>query len=269
MEIGALLFPTVSSTDLNANGAAACAVGGSADLTPATGNVNALLNLLYLTEPGGGTPTSDAMGVAARLLLGFRAATTARAIVLATDGAPNCNASLNPRTCDCTADNQDCSHDARDCLDDARAVQAIASYASQGLPTYVIGIQDEGVSENTAVLDEMAKAGGRPQVGATTSYYAASSEADLDAALVAIRDQVGACTFLTTSVPGAEGSITVSAGGTIVPYDPTDQSGWSWGDKSNGQIVFAGSTCTNITSANLALTAQVVCATPDASIDAR
>jgi hypothetical protein len=263
MQIGALLFPSGSGNDFS--DAQACTVSGTANLDLATGHVASLLALMEETQPGGGTPTADAMGVAAGLLLGVRAATTARAMVLATDGAPNCNANLDSRTCTCADANLDCFHESLDCLDDTRTVQAIASYASQGLPTYVIGIQDEGDTENTAVLDEMATAGGRPQTGAATSYYAASSEADLDTALVAIRDQVGACTFLTTSVPGAGGSISVSAGGTIVPYDPSGKSGWSWGDENNGQIVFAGSTCTNVTSGNIALTALVACASPDAS----
>jgi hypothetical protein len=265
MEIGALLFPSAPSADGESSDALACSLPSNADLTLATGHVSALLALMEQTQPAGGTPTSGAMGVAAGLLLDVRAATTARAIVLATDGAPNCNASLDPQTCICADTNQGCFRDALECLDDARTVQSIASYAAQGLPTYVIGIQNEGDTEDTQVLDEMAVAGGRPQTGADTSYYAVSSEADLDSALVAIRDQVGACTFLTTSVPGAEGSITVSLGGTTIPYDPTGKSGWSWGDKDNGQILFAGATCTSVTGANAVLTAQVACIVPDAS----
>jgi hypothetical protein len=264
MEIGALLFPSASS----GSGGSSCTVAGTASLTPATEHVPALIALLQATSPGGETPTFDALGVAAGLLLDLRAATTARAIVLATDGAPNCNASLDPQTCTCSSTGQTC-RSADQCLDNVRTVQSIATYEAQGLPTYVIGIQSTADTEFTEVLNAMALAGGRPQMGAATSYYAASSELDLDSALVAIRDQVGACTFLTTSVPSGEGSITVTIGGVVVPYDPSGKTGWSWGDESNGQIVLAGTTCTAFAAnASAAITAQVGCNSADASADA-
>jgi hypothetical protein len=266
MEIGALLFPTAGATDGNGM---TCAVGTGADLAPAIDHVPALLTLLTETTPGGGTPTFGALGVAAGVLRGIRAATTARAIVLATDGAPNCNDSLDPQTCTCAGTGQQaCLNDALECLDNVRTVQSIASYAAEGLPTYVIGIQDATDIEFTQVLNAMAVAGGRPQTGASTSYYAATSGADLATALVTIRNQVGGCTFLTTSVPGDEGTITVTLDGAVIPYDPTGKTGWSWGDESNGQIVLAGSTCAAaVASTTSTLVAQVGCSVPDASVD--
>ena len=90
MQIGALFFPSAGA---GGPGGSQCSVPGAPDLSPATGNVQPLLKLMQQTRPNGGTPTADALQVAAARLLGVRAASTARALVLATDGAPDCDAS--------------------------------------------------------------------------------------------------------------------------------------------------------------------------------
>src|SRR5262249_12236982 len=123
MEIGALLYPSSGAgRDLT------CSVSASVNLAPATGNVDPLLQLVRDTVPGGATPTADAVDVAARSVLAFRAATTARTMVLATDGAPNCNASLDPRTC--RSGSGPNSRTGSMCLDDVRTVDRIRSYAA-------------------------------------------------------------------------------------------------------------------------------------------
>lgn len=80
MAIGALLFSTASTDDMN------CSVASKVDLQPALGNVAKLTQLLSISSPGGYTPTAQALDTAARLMLGMRAATQVRALVLATDG---------------------------------------------------------------------------------------------------------------------------------------------------------------------------------------
>jgi hypothetical protein len=256
MQIGALLFPDASSLDRRTN----CSVPPTADLLPATGNVTRLVSLLESTPPGGGTPTAGAMDTAATLLLGVRAAVRARAIVLATDGGPNCNPSLDPGTCRCAGVASTCLRQPLQCLDDTRTVATIASYRSKGLPTYVIGIQDPGASGFEDVLDAMAQAGGRPLRNAPHAYYAASSAADLEGALVAIRDQFQ-CTFLITSVPDPGGSISVSIDGEPLPFDPSGVAGWQWGEQSNGEIVLAPSVCAQVARlSSAALVAHVTCA---------
>lgn len=267
MEIGALIFPSGTTNDN-------CSVPASPNLSPALGNVNPLLNLLQSTSPGGATPTADAIDSAASLLLGLRAATSARALVLATDGAPNCNSALDPSSCTCANGNtgRGCRNDADQCLDDTRTVARITAASSEGIPTYVIGIADSNDSTFSDVLNAMAQAGGRPLTGEATSYYPARSQSDLESAITTIRDQVGACTYLTTSVPDAAGSISLTLDGVVIPFDPTGKSGWSWADENNGEILLFGSTCLSVAAAtNPNLVAHVVCdadAGSDASTDA-
>jgi von Willebrand factor type A domain len=252
MAIGALLFPSGSSMN-------DCSLPGTASLTPALDHVQPLLAILESTSPGGSTPTASAIDVASALMLEVRAATTARALVLATDGAPNCNPALDVSTCTC-ATGGNCQRDPDQCLDDTRTVAQIATVAAQGIPTYVIGIANAGDGVFSSVLDAMAVAGGRPLTGGSTSYYPALSQSDLETAISTIRDQVGACTYLTTSVPSASGSITLTFNGQTLPYDPSGASGWSWSSKSNGEILLLGSTCATVAgSSNGALVANVTC----------
>ena len=111
----------------------------------------------------------------------------------------------------------------------------------------------------------MAVAGGRPQAGAH-KYYAATSEQELDGALVAIRDKVGACTYLTPSVPDAQGHITLAIDGKPVVLD--DANGWAWIDQSNGELVLSGDACKLVSGAALNVVATVSCGEPDAASDA-
>ncbi len=260
MNIGALLFPGVGNTNQ-------CSAPGTVDLAPTLGHVGPLLALMRKSPPNGGTPTADAVDVTAKFLLGVRAAKGARAMVLATDGEPNCNSALDPRTCTCVESRGGgCQGRAQRCLDDARTIDRITSYDTQGLPTYVIGLQDTGNASFVSVLDAMAKAGGRPQLGGAHQYYSANSEAELTAALVTIRDQVGACTFLTSSVPDARGTIEVTLNGVVIPYDPTATNGWAWTNEPNGEIAFYGAACAAATSVGTrALDAIITCGDAGAS----
>lgn len=258
MEIGALIYPTGAS----AQGDLSCAVPAAPALMPAVGNVASLIAQMSVTSPSGGTPTADAITAAAKALSGVHAATTARSLVLATDGGPNCNEALDVDDCECVVTSNGCNKSTM-CLDDTRTIQRIAGYQEKGLPTYVIGIQEQGDAEFTDVLNAMADAGGRPKAGSTQHYYAASSAEELESALAAIRDQVGLCTFLISSVPDEGGSISVQLGDAVLPYDPQGMDGWMWGNKDNGEVVLVGSACASATASPTAtLVGEVTCAAP-------
>jgi hypothetical protein len=251
MEIGALLFPSPGSGDMS------CSVSGGANLLPATNHVPALIALLSANPPSGSTPTADAIASAAQALRQFRAASTARALVLATDGAPDCNASLNPSSCACAAQTRNCT--AVRCLDDTRTVARVSAAAEEGLPTYVIGIQDGSTSAFSNVLDAMADAGLRPQQNQLHRYYAASSESELDSALVTIRDQVGACTYLTSSVPDTHGSIRVTLNGRDLALDASGASGWNWAAQENGELVLSATDCAEASQSGAIAAAELAC----------
>ena len=163
-------------------------------------------------------PTSEVIRVAAQVLRGRRTGTAARAMVLATDGAPTCT-----------------SQPLADTLAGLRRA------AADGIPTYVIGIADDVTLRQS--LQQLAVAGTRPRPG-SQGFYSAQSAAELQLAFSTIRDQVGACSFLTSSVPDAQGSIIVSLDGARVPFDETGQQGWRWTDRDNGELTLVGDVCT-------------------------
>lgn len=249
MEIGLLVYPTDS-------GEKSCTMGQAA-IAPGFGRVEAILDELAHRKPRGATPTADAIDVAASTILQHRAAASARSIVLATDGGPNCNFDLDPGTCECVA-GPTCQ-DAALCLDDVRTVGVIEKYAKKGIPTYVIGIAAED-DTFVDVLNEMADAGGRARLGETQRFYPVTSAADFDVALTTIRDQVGACTYLTKSIPDAGGSIVILVDGVEVPFDPSGEDGWTWADQSNGELVFNGPACANVSAGTHQVQATVACA---------
>jgi hypothetical protein len=252
MAIGAYVFPVA--------GASTCDAPLGADLAPVTGNVTPLLTLMNRSTPSGGTPTADALDRAATSLRSLRTAKSARALVLATDGAPGCNALLNAFTCTCTRTPGCGAQGPDNCLDDVRTLGRLQDITDGGLPTWVIGIQDGADPLFNDVLDRMAVAGGRPRNG-TPLYYPATSPAQLEQALVEIRDQVGACTFLTASVPDALGNIRVFLDGQQVFEDPAHVEGWSWVDRRNGELVFSGQACARA-SQGAVVTANVGCSGP-------
>ena len=119
----------------------------------------------------------------------------------------------------------------------------------------MIGIRSQGDTQFVSVLNAMALAGGRPRNGASESYYAATSEAELDTALSTIRDQVGACTFLSTSVPDSKGSIVLYINDNEIPPDQ-----WTWANKANGEVVLLGDACHSAAAdSTAAVTAAVAC----------
>lgn len=252
MQIGSLLFPSSGGDGRRDR---SCEVNDGTLLLPARNQADAVLRGIAGAAPGGSTPTADAVRFAANALLSVRAAKSARALVLATDGAPACDAALDPATCECVGGRR-CS-DALRCLDDERTVTVLADVAAHGVPTYVVGLlADDNTQRFARVLDQMARAGGRPQTG-THAFYPATDERELEAAFTSIRDQVGACVYLTTSVPDLGGSIELRAGDEVIPYDVGGSTGWSWADRDNGEISLSPDVCER--AHGVAILASVTC----------
>ncbi|MFL5304388.1 MAG: vWA domain-containing protein [Polyangia bacterium] len=161
------------------------ACGASMPPAVAVGPMNAatVAASIAATAPGGDTPTRDAITTGAAYLLSL-ADGNPKFIVLATDGLPNCPvgcAAMSRPTNMCTqTDNP---------IEDAAVEAAIDGAVGQGIKTFVIGIGNVATAEST--LNALAIAGGEAQVGASTSYYPATDEAALEAALTTIVAAVG------------------------------------------------------------------------------
>jgi hypothetical protein len=188
--------------------------------------------LAYRSSAGGldvpgNTPTRAAIDIAAAHL-SARPPGPHHVIVLLTDGAPDCKlASSDILASDATA-----------------AVQAIGDARSWGFDTLVVGIGniDPAVA---AVLDDMARAGGRAAAG-TPAYVPAATEDAIRDALGGLVEQEAGCTFFTPDPPTNDGttsrfSIGVQVDGVEIPQDP--EAGWTHTDETGRIIELHGAAC--------------------------
>ncbi len=229
--MGALMYPVQSDS---------CIAPTTVELSPSLGNASRLLSLFTSTGPIGGTPTSEALTLAANHLRTLRTATSARAVILATDGAPNCNGALNRTTCVCTSPPSGPSNcdSASHCLDDLRTFDALRGLFSMGLPTYVIGIGSQ-LNQFASTLDQMAIAGGVPRMGIGPRYYSVANQAELTDAFTRITAQLTRCTFLLNGLTPND-TFAVQVDGVDVPQGPD---GWEWLDQVNGELRLNGMAC--------------------------
>ncbi len=229
--MGALIFPVPMN---------ACTAPTAVDLSPALGNASRLLSFFTTSRPLGGTPTADALEVASSHLRNLRTATSARALVLATDGAPNCNESLRNATCVCTSPpqfNPNCDAPTH-CLDDDLTIAQLLAIFGQGMPTYVIGL-GSSLNQFASTLDAMAVAGGVPRQGIGPRYYSVANQAELTDAFNRVTAQLTRCTFLLNGLT-LNDTFVVQVGGVAVPQGPD---GWEWLNLTNGELALHGVAC--------------------------
>lgn len=217
-------------------------------------NRQAVLHYLSQATPAGGTPTAAALNNAAQSLKDVGTETSTKYIILATDGGPNCNYLLPadpgcvcshaaPEMC-CTNHPQAC-YTGNTCLDETQTLQVILDLKDKdGIITFVIGL--EGSAAYTGLLDAMALAGGAPKVGGATSYYPASSKAELQTALQTIAVSVISCEIDLQQKPDYPDKVLVYLDGKLVPRDSSNQDGWNYVDSTLTKIKLFGSFCSEL-----------------------
>lgn len=232
IEFGLMLYPRGSNDD------EVCQEGDVEEpIEPQ--NANDVVSRLQGTGPGGGTPTAPTLRAAKEALDALPAEGGKRVVVVATDGAPNCNLSLDLATCQCTSPNG-CDN-VRNCLDDQGSFEAAAALNAAGYPLFVVGIP--GVESFEHVLNGMAQAGGTAVAGAR-QYYDASSADALATALENVAERVAACRFDLAAPVQNTSDVVVSSGGNTVPRDPGRLAGWDLVDPDT--IELFGAACASV-----------------------
>jgi len=139
----------------------ACDASAAPTVGLAASNGAAVANAIAQTQPGGNTPTRDAISYGMAYLQSLTDSNP-KFLLLATDGLPNCPvgcASMTSPSGMCTTtDNPS---------EDLAAEMAVSMAATAGIKTFVVGIGNVASAANT--LNQLALAGGEPEVGAT--YY--------------------------------------------------------------------------------------------------
>lgn len=216
-----------------------------------------LLNVTQMPASGG-TPTAAALQQAIGRLGGVAGKTF---VILATDGAPNCNvfASCSYTGCQLNIENfpgcppagptNCCSPPdgfRENCLDTQPTLDAISALRSKGIPTYVIGLPGSAVY--SGFLDQAAVAGGTAQPGPTKYFRVDSaSEAAMLSALKKVAAQIVAtCTIELNEEPVDPKLVNVYLDEVVLPYDPTN--GWSIDGKT---VTLTGDACTRVLSGDV------------------
>jgi len=205
--------------------------------------------------PEGGTPTAATFRALLPKLTAFEGPTFA---ILATDGGPNCNATLRCGVDECTAnlDQVDptcqpgvppncCAPDGlggpEDCLDGQSTVDALSALAAAGVRTFVIGIP--GSAPYDSLLNQLAQAGGAARPALPSYFRVDTADAQaLEAVFAQIAVQATAtCTVpLGSPLPDAS-EVNVVLDGATVPRDPSN--GWRL---DGSTLTLLGATCNRV-----------------------
>lgn len=213
----------------------------------------------------GGTPIARTL---VELAPALEAEASPKVVILATDGAPNCNPDA---TCDadecmvnilgeCPSEIDNCCDPSvggttLNCVDRAATVLAVQAIANAGTDVYVVGIP--GTEGFSAVLDQMAIVGGVPQEDQDTYYYKVD---DLDALAGVFKDIASAlvsCTYDLADPPEAPGKTNVYFDEEVVLQDA--ENGWVWVDGDTIELV--GAACQELKSGGVSLV-QIVSGCP-------
>ncbi len=249
--LGLVTFPQPIPTGVPRTLQSICALRTTLDLEPRIDNASAIMGLLRSIPPDGPTPTAGAEEVAGRWFINNPDRDGERYLILATDGAPNCNPTLDPTSCRCAGAATMCnpmtnSFAPINCLDDTRTISSINLFRQQEVFTYVVGLN--GIEAFSSVLDQMAEAGGRART-ATPRFYPASTANDLARELTNITSGIVDCRFRLNAVPPDPTLVDLRLDGMSLIHDTGHRDGWDYSEGTFQEIRFYGRTCDQVSSA--------------------
>ena len=254
IRVGAAVFPYKATEQ------SPCANGK--EVMPAThGGSSAATTFANATkvDPNGGTPTASTL---AALVPKFANAASdpdgPEAILLVTDGGPNCNFDLSCDASECMINIEgECPDDVdnccdpdsggtpANCIDHAGVLQAIHDVVAGGAHVYVIGIAVDEAYANT--LAQMALVGGAPQQGAPF-YYPVDDINEIETTFRGIAQALISCQLKLDSPPSDPDLTNVYFDGAVVLQDP--ENGWVWNDAKD-EVDLVGDACTKLKSGSV------------------
>ena len=248
VKVGAAAFPS------GGGGSDGCAVGG--EVYPTTfGNPGAFDDATRFLVPSGGTPTAATLTALQPKLTALAAGPGKTIAILATDGAPNCNAAAMCDISECSENIEGCAPgdtccamntnccvaDPLSCVDRAATVAAVAAIHQAGVDVSIIGIPGSQVYAN--VLTDMAFAGGAPQ-SAAPFYYDVQDLSTLAGVLQDIAAAGISCDITIADPPSVQGMTNVYLNQMVVDYDATN--GWTW--SASNVVSLHGTACAELRS---------------------
>lgn len=240
-----------------------CSVLGTeteVDMDVGTGVVDAIDSALNEATPGGGTPITEALSWASRYFETGPGSQREgdRVILLATDGAPNCNSSnsCDEKTCITNIEHPEyttnlCATDPTQCLDGARAKSQVEALAQMSKPvkTVVLGIPGTEYPAYSAILNELGQVGGLSNSDPKLDYYAVTAAEGVSGLSDTLRrittELIVSCRLELESAPPDLNLLNVYVDGKVVVRDAAD--GWKLDSSTpRATIVLTGATCSKL-----------------------
>jgi len=235
INFGLAVFPALDCAPDDEESDYECEAADESVVEVGPGNFDAIDLALDAVGTCGGTPICQSLQWAKGYLTGdeFPAELDElpKFVLLATDGAPNCNSAGDIGTCTCTADT---CQIAEQCLDDLCTYNAAFQLATAGIPVFVIGVGDD-LAEWDYVMNNIALYGG------TSEYFPAEDATALQEALEDITGEAISCSFQVDWSTIDEASVDegcdmvnvqglFSEGWDDIPRSPTCsiENGWHW-----------------------------------------
>ncbi|MEM9697138.1 MAG: vWA domain-containing protein, partial [Myxococcota bacterium] len=252
IRVGAALFPLAPTEQ------APCRDGGE---VMAVGEVSsdeqsARFRQQTNVVPRGGTPIAATLNGLIPVLEGLRGRT---AVVLLTDGGPNCNetTSCGADTCipniegfcdpglNCCDPEDVPDATFANCLDDSATLSAVQTLRRQtGADVYVIGIP--GSEAYSDLLDQMATAGGTALEGQLQRYYRVDDFEALGGVFSGIAGEQIDCEVPLVTPPENPALTNVYLDCDVVPQDIVN--GWRFVGADNASVLLLGDACARLKS---------------------
>ena len=241
IRLGATLFPGKADQ---------CGAGDEV-YPPGEANPDVFVNAINVF-PQGGTPISSTLEVVKERLADQQGPT---AVVLLTDGAPNCNPDLACGASSCTIHIEGlceqanccsfsncCAGFGENCVDHLAMLDAIAALKNAGILVYVVGIP--GTEAYETVLDLAAVNGGTAQETGPTKYYRVSELDEINKVFKSIVAGLIECRISLETAPPVPEKTNVYFDDAVVVFDP--ENGWSWETEEHLGVVFSGEACSQV-----------------------
>ena len=193
-----------------------CGVVNAPQVPIGANSGNTIQAQIAAVTPSSYTPTAAAINAATAYLKTVNDGNS-KAVLLATDGEPNCGGGQGSTSSDLP-----------------NTLTALSAAKAAGFPVYVIGIGPSGAN-----LTSMAQAGG------TGDYYPATSPQQLSDALTKISTIVGSCSFTAVSPPPDPTLVSVYVDKQLVPQNTNN--GWTFG-ATTSTVLLTGTYCANVMS---------------------
>ncbi len=193
----------------------------------------------------GSTPTAATLRIIHEYLKTLTLRPYKKSVLLATDGAPNCNGTLDPATCTTSRTDGEPAGTVNVCLDDKEAIAAAKELFDDGYPVYVMGMGQAVQFE--AIMNAIAAAGG------TEKFYPVTEASQFVSTLDVITGTAITCDFsarwdeLEANVSRDPGLVNVYREGVEEPIgfsgDCSNRLGWSWTSAEKDTIRLCPEAC--------------------------